>query len=522
MKSTSALVRSRLSLAAICSLTFLLSVAPAGQSRGKAAANSASPAKIIERWKKATGATALGKLRRASLGGTVKASDGSSGTFSIQMSYPDQLRIDIDSHDLKVSECYNGKSAWRLDERGLRTLLGADAKMLRLEALILAGHLADLGRNRILPTSAGTAGLNGRKCDIIELAREGVTIRLFFDSATRLLVKHERAGSTEPVEFYYSDHRPVDGLMEPATIRLKRGNVDVTLAVDRVVHNGEIVATAFRYPQTEGSRPMPELEPLMKAITANQEKLDELREQYTCRMTETVRKLDGDGRVKETEIKFYEVTPVAGSYVERLISVNGKELSASEREKEDKRVQKEIEEILKDKEKEKHKRERAREEGEKSKDDDEITISDFLRVSEITSVRREIFRGHEVIAFDFEPRKGYKPRNRAENIISKLAGTIWVDEDARQIARLEAHLTDSFKLGGGVLASVGSSTAFAFEQEKVDGELWLPSFGEANISARVMLFAKFNRSFMRQYSDYKKAHIDSTYNLTKPKEDKKN
>src|SRR5262249_25760695 len=280
------------------------------------------------------------------------------------------------------------------------------------------------------------------KCDIIELAREGVTIRLFFDSATRLLVKHERAGSTEPVEFYYSDHRPVDGLMEPATIRLKRGNVDVTLAVDRVVHNGEIVATAFQSPKTEGSRRMPELEPLLKTLTANQEKLDELREQYTCRMTETVRKLDGDGRVKETEIKFYEVTPVAGSYVERLISVNGKELSASEREKEDKRVQKEIEEILKDKEKEKHKRERAREEGEKSKDDDEITISDFLRVSEITSVRREIFRGHEVIAFDFEPRKGYKPRNRAENIISKLAGTIWVDEDARQIARLEAHLTD--------------------------------------------------------------------------------
>src|SRR5262249_38839360 len=160
--------------------------------------------------------------------------------------------------------------------------------------------------------------------------------------------KLERAGSTEPAEIYYSDHKPVDGLMEPATLRLKRGSIEVTLVVEHASHNGETAAAAFRYPQSNGSRALPELEPLMKAITSNQEKLDELREQYTCRMTETVRKLDGDGRVKEVEVKVYEVTPVAGSYVERLISTNGKELSQSERDKEDKRVQKEVEEKLKD------------------------------------------------------------------------------------------------------------------------------------------------------------------------------
>ena len=62
--------------------------------------------------------------------------------------------------------------------------------------------------------------------------------------------------------------------------------------------------------------------------------------------------------------------------------------------------------------------------------------------------------------------------------------------------------------------------AVMFEQEKVDGELWLPSFGEANISARVMLLAKFNRSMERRYTDYKKYQIDSRYDLTKPKENK--
>jgi len=88
------------------------------------------------------------------------------------------------------------------------------------------------------------------------------------------------------------------------------------------------------------------------------------------------------------------------------------------------------------------------------------------------------------------------------------------------VARLEARLTDSFKVGGGLLASISSSSAFVFEQDKIDNEVWLPSYGEANISARVMLFAKFNRSMTRSYSDYKKYQIDSRYDLSKPNESK--
>jgi len=150
-----------------------------------------------------------------------------------------------------------------------------------------------------------------------------------------------------------------------------------------------------------------------------------------------------------------------------------------------------------------------------------LEISDFLRISEITSVRREMFRSHEVIAFDFEPRKGFKPKNRAEEIVNKLAGTIWVDEAAQQIARLEARLTDSFKIGGGVLASISPSTAFVFEQDKIGDEVWLPSLMEANISVRLLVFAKFSRSVERRYTEYKKYQVDSKYELTKPKENAK-
>ena len=478
--------------------------------------------KIVDRFKKASGGKSAARLKSTLMTGSVKSSDGTAGRFSFQTSAPNNLRVDLELGEMKVSECYNGKSAWRLDARGLRTLLGDEAKRLRLEALLSNSRLNDLQRNRIVPQLAGKTTIDGREANAVEFAKDGVRVKLFFDASTNLLVKRERENADGVEETFYGDYRAVDGVMEPFSLKIKKGSNEWLATMEQVAHNRVVELAAFRYPQIEGSRPLPELEPLLKAITENQDKIDEMRERYTCRAVEIERKHDGDGRVKETETRTYEVTPVGGRSVERLISLNGKELSASEREKEDKRVQKEVEEIIKRREKKEQKEERARAKGEKKKDDDDdIEIKDFLRISEITSVRREMFRGHEVIAFDFEPRKGFKPKNRAEDIVNKLAGTIWVDETARQVARLEARLTDSYKIGGGMLASIGASTAFSFEQEKVGDEVWLPSSMEANISARVLLLAKFNRSVERRYSDYKKYQIDSKYDLTKPKENAK-
>ncbi|MEK6320788.1 MAG: hypothetical protein AABN33_03800 [Acidobacteriota bacterium] len=485
----------------------------------ESAAADQSASKIIDRYKKASGGSAAARVKSTLMTGSLKSTDGSEGRFTYQTTSPSSMRVDIELGAAKESECYNGKSAWRLDGRGLRTLLGEEAKRLRLETLLAAGRLNELQRNRIVPQLAGKATIDGRDVNAVEFSRDNVRIKLFFDAANNLLVKRERESAEGIQEVFYGDYRAVDQVMEPFSIRTKKGTTELLINIDRIEHNRGVELAAFRYPQMEGARPLPELEPLMKAITANQDKLEEMRERYTCRLVQIERKHDGDGRVKETETHAYEVTPIGDAFIERLISTNGKELSASEREKEDKRVQKVVEEIIKRQEKKQEKKERARASGEQEeKQKDDLTIKDFLRISEITSVRREMFRGHEVIAFDFEPRKGFKPKNRADEIANKLAGTIWVDEQAQQVARLEARLTDSFKIGGGVLASIGPSTAFVFEQDKINDEVWLPSLMEANVTARLLLFAKFNRSVERRYSEYKKYQIDSRYELSKPKE----
>lgn len=477
-----------------------------------------SAQKIVDRYRKAAGGKALNRVRSTMMTGRIKTSEGVEGRFSLRASAPDRFRIDIDEGDFKSSECYNGKSAWRVDSRGLRTLLGVESKRLRLESLIVNGRLSELSRNKIILKPASKLNIDGRDVYSIELVRDDAGVKLFFDAATWLLIRKEKENSEGKEETLFSDYRPVDGVMEPHSLMIRNGSKEFLISIDRVAHNSVADETAFHYPRVEGSKPLPDVEALLRAIVANQERIEELVDQYTFRSTEIERKLDGSGKVKETETRDYEVTTISGRVVKRLISIDGKELSPQEQEKEDRRIQKEVEQIVKEREKELAKKEKS---GGDEKSEDRITMLDIIRISEITSVRREVFRGYEVIAFDYEPRKGFKPRNRAENLASKLAGTIWVDEKAQQIVRLEARLIDSFKIGGGLLASVSPSTAIVFEQEKIGGEVWLPSYADMNFSARIMLFAKFNRSFERRYSDYRKVQVDSTYQISNPRENKK-
>lgn len=470
----------------------------------------AGPAdKIISRYKKAVGEKQAAKLKSTVVTGTISAGQSAPGSLLLRSASDGAFRIDIESGAYKLTECYNGRSAWRRDSSGLRTLIGTEAGRMRLRSLLAAGRLLDISKRKISALPADKEKIDGTDAQAVDFSIGDARVRIYFDSASGLPVKQVHETPEGDEEIFFSDYRKVDGVMEAHALKIKNKAGEFLVTVDRVEHNTTIEKTAYNFPLVEGAVPLPDLEQLLKDVYANQTKLEQLREQYTFRETTVERELDGDGRVKKTETRVYDVIPVSRTFVRKLISVNGKELTASEIEKEDKKFKKEVEEVRKRKEKE-LKKEAKRKQREEDEDGDEerLTILDFLRISNFTAGRREQFRGHEVIAFDYEPRKDFKPKNRVENIISKLAGTIFVDEQAHQIVRLEARLTEAFKVGGGLLASVQPSSAFVFEQEKVRGELWLPSFAEANLSAKALLFVKFNASNTTRYSDYKKYQTD--------------
>jgi hypothetical protein len=466
---------------------------------------SAGPSdKVLQDYRKAAGGKALQRVRSTLLQGTAQSADGTAGTFTLRLLPPDRMRLDLEAGATKVTECYNGKSAWRLDGTVLRTLLGVEAKRLRLESLLINEDFHDLKKHRILALAPVAAELDGKAVQSVDFVMDDARTTFLFDVASHQLAGQRTARGDTLREVAFGDFKEVDGVLEPHSLQFREDPAPLVVTVDKVVHNSGVAATDFDYPRLEGEAPLPEVKPLLESIVANQGKLDELREQYTFLLTQTESEQAKDGTFHDKSTKVYEVTPTAGDAVRRLISKDGKPLSPDEQAKEDKRVDKEAEKLYK----ERDERRKKKEEG--KKDEDDLGVADFLRLSRITSLRRETFRGQPVIAFDFEPPIGLNPKNRVERLIIRLAGTMWIDETARQVARLEARLTKSFKIGGGIVASLAESSAFVFEQEKVRGELWLPSYAEAVVAGKFLLFASFKARVVQQYSDYKKYEVEST------------
>jgi hypothetical protein len=484
-----------LRLVLVCSLT-AAAAAPA----------QAGPAdKTIGNYTKAQGKKALRAVVSTRVEGIATDANAATGRVTLVGTGVDRYRFDVALGGATVSECYNGKSAWRFDGAGVGTLLGPDAQAVRLHAILTNGRFQDLRRHRVGMRPAGSTAVDGKPSTAIDFALGDARERVFFDAKTALPVKRELHGASGVREIFLGDYRRVDGVLEPFSLRVRENGREVRIVVESVTHNGPVDETAFLVPSS--GAPLPDLATLFAAIVANQEKIEQLAEHYAFRETRVDREDDGKGGLRKKEERAFSVLPVAGRFVRQLLAVDGKELAGQDAEKEQRRVQKVIQEILDEREKRRARAERDRE----PERDDRVTILSFLRISKVSSIRRESFRGHEVIALDFEPRPDFKPKSLGEQIVSKLAGTVWVDEKARQVVRLEARLQSAVKIGGGLVGSLSPASAFVLEQERVSEDLWLPSYSEVNMSARLLLFASVKANSVSRFSDYKRYDVDSEY-----------
>ena len=105
-----------------------------------------------------------------------------------------------------------------------------------------------------------------------------------------------------------------------------------------------------------------------------------------------------------------------------------------------------------------------------------------------------------------------------EKAVQKLAGVVWIDEKARDVARLEAYFVGDFRFGGGVIANLQKGTSFVFEQAFINNEVWLPTYEEAHVGVRVLLVKGIKVNEVTRYSDYQRFHVETLSTVAKPKE----
>jgi hypothetical protein len=252
-------------------------------------------------------------------------------------------------------------------------------------------------------------------------------------------------------------------------------------------------------------KPLPDVATLMRKVEGNQRASEALLKDYLYHQMETGEEKDGDGGIKKSETREYDIFWLNGVQVRKLTKKDGKELSPDEQKKESERIDKEVS-------KAKERRAKADAAGKEtdSHGHEEVTVSRLLTLGKFTNPRRVVLNGRATIAIDYIGDPKAKTQNRMEEVIRDLAGTVWIDEQDNTIARIEGHFTNAFKIGGGMLVSVKQGTKFSFEQRKINDEVWLPAGGDGEGSFRALLFMNFNGKIRIVDSDYRKFKATAT------------
>lgn len=484
-----------------------------------------SPDKIVGEYLKAVGGKkGVAALRDATYEWEVRRAGAAVGTARTRLKGPSAMRTDLllDGGGAR-DEAANARTAWVLEAGQLSTLTDAESHSARLRAVLEAGRFIDFKKQKVLARTVGLEEVGGEPAYSVEFAtRAGGRVRYWFSVAAK--VPLQLSDESRRLRVRFSEWRARPGgpaLLEPHLVEIEdAGGAPLALSLREARYNTGLADTLFE-PPSDASL---DIAALLRDLARNQDDAEERINDYTFTQKVTEREVTDKGVVKKEKVSVYEVYPVAFyGWVQKLVSEDGSPLAPERAAKEEKRVAEELEKAEREAPKNKAKFERRRaEQREKRKaqaeqaraagkeapdaegDDDEVEISTFLRACELISPRRETFRGRESIVFDFRPRPGFRPSNRGESIVSKLSGIIWIDPAERQVIRLEARLVDSYKMGGGLFASIQSGSAFTFEQTRLPEGIWLPRFSQFNISARVLLVAGVTVNQTREFSDYKR------------------
>ncbi|HEX8816484.1 MAG TPA: hypothetical protein VF753_13380 [Terriglobales bacterium] len=243
----------------------------------------------------------------------------------------------------------------------------------------------------------------------------------------------------------------------------------------------------------------------MSSVADHQQAVEKLFEQYTFTDTTTIFTLDKKDQIRSQHTDTFYLTPTPYEIFVLHVAHDGKPVSASNLQKQ----QKEIEHKMAENEK---KAQKTAEDHPKN----QILFSDIIRKSRFTPLRWDEFQGNRAIVYAFEPRTQVEHHGGLnQRIAGDMRGKMWVDPENQEVMRIE--FTSVSALGMGLLGNVRGFEGYV-EQQKVGGEIWVPVHQEFVAQGR-QLVSGFRVRQVDEYSHYLKATTDVFQQIHEPKTD---
>lgn len=109
---------------------------------------------------------------------------------------------------------------------------------------------------------------------------------------------------------------------------------------------------------------------------------------------------------------------------------------------------------------------------------------------------RENLYGHDCDLLQLDPNPAFRPHTTLQEALTHFTSKIWIDHNALQILRGEAHIVRDVSFGGGILGKLYRGGVFFFEQAEAAPGFWMPTRYQYDYSVRKFLFTSEQHQFI--------------------------
>ena len=243
---------------------------------------------------------------------------------------------------------------------------------------------------------------------------------------------------------------------------------------------------------------------IRKAVAAD-ERNWQIARNYAFLERVELRRLDSQGRVKLSEVQTYDVTLQAGTPYRQLVQRDDRPLIATEEKKERESLAKSIAERRQETTAERARRLFAYE---SRPDWQREAWNELPDAFEFRLFGDGMLDGRSVFIIEATPRQGYQARSGTAKVFHSLKGRFWVDQQDRQIVKVEVEVIDTISMGL-FLVRVAKGSHAALELTSVRDGVWLPDRLQVFASARLGLLKAVRIEQTVRYSRYSSTPADA-------------
>jgi len=117
-----------------------------------------------------------------------------------------------------------------------------------------------------------------------------------------------------------------------------------------------------------------------------------------------------------------------------------------------------------------------------------------------TKIGEELRGDRALVKYEMTRNPAFKPATRNEMLFTRVRGTLWIDKETSELAKIEGHVTEDITLAL-FLAKVYRGSYFMQEWYEMAPGVWLPSYQQYDFDGRkfVVPFSIHERTFYTHY-----------------------